>query len=334
MPAKIAAAPERQSPADQPGTGRRMQASVTVIVPAFNAEPFLAGAVASALAQTLPPAEVLVVDDGSSDRTAEIAAAFPPPVRCLRQANQGLPGARNTGIAAAQGEWLALLDADDAWPPDHLEQSLRCAARNGADFVFSDAQVVAPQRRWASWLERAGHGWLPQAGAEALARPYELLLQHGSFALPSTVVVRRAAVDAAGRFDASLRPGPEDLDLWLRLAPATRWAFNRATRIERTEGDTNLTGDRLGMAAGTARLWTKALDSAPPALSGSHRRLLRQRLAQAHWEQAYWSLQADQPAAAARAAALSLRQQWRWRTATYWMLATIPAGARLLRRRP
>jgi glycosyltransferase involved in cell wall biosynthesis len=307
--------------------------TVSVIVPAYNAAGVVATAVRAALEQTVPALEILVVDDGSRDATAAVAGGFPPPVRCLRQANQGLPGARNSGIAAAQGDWLAFLDADDAWPPDHLEQSLGCATRNGADFVFSDAQVIAPGRQWASWLERAGHGWLARAGAETLARPYELLLRHGSFALPSTVVVRRAAVDGAGRFDARLRPGPEDLDLWLRLAPTTRWAYNRATRIVRTEGDSNLTGDRLGMAAGTARLWTKALDGAPPGLSRGHRRLLRRRCAQAYWEQAYWSLQADQRAAAARAAGLSLRRQWRWRVAAYWMLATLPAGARLLRRR-
>jgi len=101
-----------------------LSADVSVIVPAYNAQATLAAALRSALQQSVPPLEVLVVDDGSVDGTAAVAETFGPQVRLIRQPNGGPGAARNTGIRAARGAWIGLLDADDTWLPTKLEHQL------------------------------------------------------------------------------------------------------------------------------------------------------------------------------------------------------------------
>lgn len=301
-----------------------MSVEISVIIPAYNAAPFLRNAIDSAMRQSLPPLEILVVDDGSRDETAAIAGSYGPPVRCLQRENGGLSAARNTGIHAARGEWLALLDADDLWPEDHLANQWAVASRAGADLVFSDARVVAPHREWESWLQRSGHSWIFGLDQLAFDDAFNRLLRRGSFALPSSVMVRREIVVASGGFDEGMRPGPEDLDLWLRLAPKTRWAFNQNSRICRAEHESNLTSNRLGMAMGAEKLWLKMLQSPPQAGGRDQCRIMRLRLAEAQWEQAYWGLRTGRRDLARRAARRSLDHGWRWRTALYWALAGLP----------
>src|SRR5687767_11564824 len=96
--------------------------SVSVIIPAYNAALWVGRAIESALRQTVPPAEILVVDDGSSDDTAKTVEPYAPLVRLIRRDNGGPAAARNTGAKASLGGWLALLDSDDAWLPTKLER--------------------------------------------------------------------------------------------------------------------------------------------------------------------------------------------------------------------
>ena len=96
--------------------------SISVVIPAYNAEGCVVRAVESVLAQSRPAMEVIVVDDGSRDATAAVAERFGPAVRVLRQANGGPAAARNHGVREAGGEWIAFLDADDAWLPQKLER--------------------------------------------------------------------------------------------------------------------------------------------------------------------------------------------------------------------
>jgi glycosyltransferase involved in cell wall biosynthesis len=110
---------------------------ISVIIPAFNREAYLAEAIESALRQTLPPGEIIVVDDGSTDRTGEIARSFGEKVRCITQDNQGVGAARNTGIKAAAGDKIALLDSDDVWMERKLEaQEAYLDAHPGVAMVF------------------------------------------------------------------------------------------------------------------------------------------------------------------------------------------------------
>lgn len=173
-------------------------AAVTVVIPAHNAEQWIAEAIQSALDQTCPPQEVLVVDDGSTDDTWRIASQFPPPVRVLRKANGGPASARNRGIAAASGRWIGLLDADDRWTPRKLERQLA---------------IAAPEVALVHTLE---------VGDEGRQLPEALTfddLWHDNLIANSSVLVRREALIALGGFDEDpLLKSVEDYHLWLRLA--------------------------------------------------------------------------------------------------------------------
>jgi glycosyltransferase involved in cell wall biosynthesis len=99
---------------------KQIRGLVSVVIPVYNGEDFLAEAIESVLAQDYASFEVIVVDDGSTDRSGAIADAFAAPVRCVHQPNRGQGAARNAGVENARGEYLAFLDADDLWAPDKL----------------------------------------------------------------------------------------------------------------------------------------------------------------------------------------------------------------------
>jgi len=101
---------------------------VTVVIPCYNGAAYLGAAIESALAQTHAPLEVLVIDDGSTDRSLDLARSYGPPVRVISQSNQGESVARNRGIDEARGDWIAFLDADDVWRPQKLQRQLAMTA--------------------------------------------------------------------------------------------------------------------------------------------------------------------------------------------------------------
>ncbi len=115
---------------------------VTVLIPAHNEELRLGTALEDVLAQSLVPLEILVIDDGSTDRTAEVAARYPG-VRVIAGSGAGISAARNLGLRAARGEWIAFLDADDRWQPERLAELARAvAAAPDVAFCFSDYVVT------------------------------------------------------------------------------------------------------------------------------------------------------------------------------------------------
>lgn len=176
--------------------------SISVVIPAYNAELTLANAIRSALAQTYQATEIIVVDDGSSDRTADIALNIGPKVRLLQQANGGCGEARNTGARAATGDWLAFLDADDAWLPNKLEKQLP---------YMADARVAVVNCRRNNKL---GHAIGDEIGFNRLWQRNDLIV--------SSSLVRRMAFEAAGGFWSERYC--EDYHLWLRLA-AQGWTI-------------------------------------------------------------------------------------------------------------
>jgi glycosyltransferase involved in cell wall biosynthesis len=170
--------------------------TVSGVIPAYNAEKFLAEAIESALAQTYPLAELVVVDDGSTDRTAEVAGRFPQ-VRVIRTPNRGQGAARNTGVDAAFGEWIAFLDADDSWHRQKNEVQLRSAS-SGVGVIYGD---------------RGGR------------ISFDSLWRRRTRIAPSGALVRRQALVEVGGFEESRDvSGVEDLNLWLRIA-LTDWRF-------------------------------------------------------------------------------------------------------------
>jgi glycosyltransferase involved in cell wall biosynthesis len=190
---------------------------VSVVIPAYNAAPYLAETLTSVRAQTAPHYEIIVVDDGSIDDTVSIAERFG--ARCLRQSNLGASTARNAAIRAARGQYVAFLDADDLWAPDKLEkQAAYLAAHPDTVWIYSDALVFDSATR--HMICRIGERIQLYSGD--ILRP--LLLR--SFIPSATPVVQRDALFEAGLFDeARERRIGEDWSLWLRIAERHPVAF-------------------------------------------------------------------------------------------------------------
>lgn len=182
--------------------------SVSVIIPTHNRAGVIRRAVDSALAQSVSELEVIVVDDGSDDGTAEALASYGESVRLLRQENQGVSSARNRGIRAAGGEWVALLDSDDFWLPEKLAAQLAMHEKNpGILLSQTDEHWVRNGERVnkAKRFRKKKHGWIFGPS---------LAMCHVS---PSSVLIHRSVLDEVGLFDEDL-PVCEDYDLWLRIA--------------------------------------------------------------------------------------------------------------------
>ena len=187
-----------------------------MVIPAHNAGEHLGQALESVLAQTLPADEILVVDDGSTDNTAEVARSYGSAVTYLYQDQRGAGAARNRGIEAATGDWVAFLDADDEWLPEKLAVQCEHLARH-EELVWT-----------------CGNFYLaPASGPHRLARSQELVQSlgvdcevfddylavfgRGLYAWTSTVLVRRAVLKEVGLFAEDM-PRGQDTDLWFRIA--------------------------------------------------------------------------------------------------------------------
>lgn len=191
---------------------------VSVITPVFNGAAWLGEALDSALAQSFYSLEVIVVNDGSTDKSLAIARAKARDddrVRIIDQANAGLPAARNRALVAARGGYLALLDADDAWLPDHLLLAMQ-AFENDPDLGLVHANIQHVDANGAS-LDIPVRTWCKGLDAfEALA------LRHEHVCCP-TAVFSRLAMETVGGFDLRFTGlGCEDRDLWLRIAARFR----------------------------------------------------------------------------------------------------------------
>jgi glycosyltransferase involved in cell wall biosynthesis len=192
---------------------------VSVIIPAFNDARYIAQAIESVLAQSHAEIDLIVVDDGSTDDTGNIARGYGTAVRLLRQENSGVAAARNRGVAAARGDYVAFLDADDYWHPLKIEAQLR--------HLMSCGQCVAVYcNKVEIRAESAGTWPSPKWGdtdAEALCTDPEAsgwlyrALLFDSIIHTTTIMVPRRMLDRIGTIDESLRKG-EDLDYWLRLS--------------------------------------------------------------------------------------------------------------------
>jgi glycosyltransferase involved in cell wall biosynthesis len=188
----------------------------SVVIAAFNAAGTVASAVGSVLAQTQPDLEVIVVDDGSSDRTSDVVAGIGDPrVRLLTQANRGTAAARNAGIASARGTYVAFLDSDDLYLPGYLELSEReLESVPDVGFAYTDAYVfddISGRVRRRSAMARNR----PPVPAPADRDQFLLALLERNFVFVAAVVPRDV-LGAVGGFDESLR-AIEDYDLWLRI---------------------------------------------------------------------------------------------------------------------
>jgi glycosyltransferase involved in cell wall biosynthesis len=213
---KSSATPGEAVSRQQDASGNTAGDLVTVIIPSYNMARFLPQAVQSALSQSYVNLEVQIVDDGSTDDTAEVARQWEadPRVRVHRQANGGLPHARNEGIRLSTGRFIALLDADDIWVPEKLSwQMALFRDRPEVGVVYSAYEKIDDEGRpLPNPPMRMHRGWISGA----------LLIEN--LVPASSAVVRRECFARCGAFDVALRTG-EDYEMWLRLSAHYQFDF-------------------------------------------------------------------------------------------------------------
>jgi len=186
---------------------------ISVIIPAYNTMTYLPETVESVLRQTYTDFEVLIINDGSSDHIVQWASQIADfRVRLISQENQGLPGARNTGIAQAQGEYIAFLDADDLWEPTKLEEQVRC---------LEDNPTVGLVHTWMLLVDEQGKSTGRVMTSNAEGDVWKQVVERNVIACPS-VMVCRDCFETVGVFDRNLR-SIEDWDMWIRIA--SRYPF-------------------------------------------------------------------------------------------------------------
>lgn len=237
--------------------------NVSIIIPNYNHTRFVRQAIESALNQTIRPQEIIIVDDGSTDNSREVVTSYGDKVHYIWQENQGLAGARNTGIKAAESEYVGLLDADDIWLPEYLEKMLALANQHPDGAVFY-CTAQAMDENGQPLPQVFGGPVLP---SEAI---YGKILR-ANYLIPSTILLRRSTAMEAGLFDQHLR-SCEDWDLWLRLLPGhkfygsqerlVRYRVHGASLSTNPEGmqraATSVIEKNFGLGRGDPKAWSEA----------------------------------------------------------------------------
>ncbi len=240
---------------------------VSVIIPTYNRAALVQEAVAAVLAQTCRDWELLVVDDGSTDGTSNALAGLGGSLRVLRSPRRrGVSAARNLGIAAARGEWLAFLDSDDLWLPEKLERQMA--------FMAAHPRLLISQTE-ETWVRRGVRVNPPRTHKKEGGRIFLRSLER-CLVSPSAVVVHRSLLDEHGGFDENL-PAAEDYDLWLRLA----WRYEVGLLPEPLVIKRGGHPDQLSRQWGLDRWRIQALIKllAEPELPDSYRDAARRTLA-------------------------------------------------------
>ena len=184
---------------------------ISIIIPAYNAEKYLANTIQSVINQTFTDWELIIINDGSTDGTLELINNFKDKdsrIKVFSHENAGVAHSRNRGIAEAKGEFIAFLDADDLWTIDKLEIQLKALQENSyASVAYS----------WVDYIDEAGKFLYPGSHITVNGDAYPKLLINNFLENGSNPLVRREALAKVGDFDVNLPPA-EDWDLYLRLA--------------------------------------------------------------------------------------------------------------------
>ncbi|HEY9633635.1 MAG TPA: glycosyltransferase family 2 protein [Coleofasciculaceae cyanobacterium] len=227
---------------------------VSVVIPAYNAMTYLPETVDSVLRQTFTDFEVLIINDGSSDHIMQWASQVTDPrVRIVSQLNQGVSAARNTGIAHAQGEYIAFLDADDLWEPSKLEKQVNSLETNPSVGLVYTWTVLINQfgqstgRVWVSHVE--GNVW-------------EHIVVNDMISNGSSPMVRRKCFETVGVFDPTINSS-EDRDMWTRIAVHYPFAVVKEFLTFYRRHPHNTTNQRQKMIQDLRQVIEKTFQSAP-----------------------------------------------------------------------
>jgi GT2 family glycosyltransferase len=243
---------------------------VSIVIPLYNKADFILKTLRSAVDQIDVEFEIVIVDDGSTDGGARLVeSSGGPRLRLIQQANAGVSAARNRGVAAAEGKWIAFLDADDLWSHDHLACLLNAAKDSTAIAAFSNLQLQS----------RAGRPLIDRkVAAQKVDDYFSFALSNGGYPVSSSsILVLRDELLAAGLFAVGISAG-EDIDMWCRLACQGPFVYN--AKLSATYNDARSPNNRIsgGVHEVARPLFAQRLPymiregRVPPALVESGRR--------------------------------------------------------------
>ena len=219
---------------------------ISAVIPAYNAEPFLRRSIDSAMAQTFKPLEIIIIDDGSTDGTAEIAKSYGDAVSYVYQENAGASAARNTGISASQGDWIAFLDVDDEWRPHHLENAVNIL-ENHPELKWYGApvnQYIQETGKLIAEYVKKEPGILID---NAYFEDYMVAFPPYAHLSPQTMVIHKSVFEKVGKFDPKRQVGC-DIDMWYRIGlhfPKVGYCHEVAANIYRRSTSLSYTTIKL-----------------------------------------------------------------------------------------
>ncbi len=292
---------------------------VSVVVPVYNGEAFVTQAVDSVLAQTYAPWELILVDDGSSDRSGELCQSLAerhPGVRCLRQENQGPAAARNTGLSLCRGEFVAFLDCDDAWLPQKLARQMPLFTDPAVGLVYSSLFLRQGDRLVDKTPSKVFHH----------GRCFAEILKY-NFIPNSTVVVRRTLLEQAGPFDQRRElVGTEDKLMWLKIARLAEIACVREPLMIYNYQGQGVSSNQQAMLTGELLCLQEIAGLYPPA-TPPERSQLRAAYAAVYRHYAHNFFTLGDMRSARRCYGLSMAHgDWSPRNLLYSAASLLPAG--------
>jgi glycosyltransferase involved in cell wall biosynthesis len=308
-----------QDSSDVGSESRSPRPLVSVVIPAYNCAQYIAQAIQSLLDQSFTNLEIIIVNDGSPDTPALEAALRPFESRILylKQASKGPASARNTGIRRAQGKYVAFLDGDDYWAPEHLAMQIRMLEQEpGLELAYCDCVLIKDEKAYTHAFRLQ-----PQAARVSL----ESLLSEESAISTSSTVVSRAAIVSAGLFDESF-VRCEDFDMWLRLAyRGVRMNFHSDAPVYHRMNSAGLSANRTAMIQDLIRVYQKSVSTMD--LSEEQRQIVRDMVERAEAEYSVEKLKecleredyAEARLAAERA--LALKGTWKLRLSAFALKA-------------
>jgi glycosyltransferase involved in cell wall biosynthesis len=234
--------------------GKKMP-KVSVVVPAYNAMKYLPETVESVLQQTLTDFEVLIVNDGSSDKIVEWGSQITDPrIRVITQENQGTAAARNRGITESQGEYIAFLDADDIWEPTKLEKQANCLDHNS---------LVGLVDAWTAYMDEGGKltGIVMKHNDEGDVYKKVFESCDSTVCCGSSPMIRRVCFDTLGLFDENSYI--EDVDMWVRIACRYHYGVVKEVMVRYRQHPHNKSKDCQSMLEGFRRLIEKTYQALP-----------------------------------------------------------------------
>jgi glycosyltransferase involved in cell wall biosynthesis len=304
-----------------PSTVGQSESLVSVVIPAFQCAEYISQAIQSVLSQTYPEFEIIIINDGSPD-TPELEAVLTPyfpKIRYFKQSTTGPAGARNTGIREARGKYVAFLDSDDYWSPEHLARQLAFFRRDSTlDVTYCDYMLIKNERPFARAFDM-------QSQSQTVS--FEALLVEDCAIGMSTAVCRRESILKAGLFDEELLRC-EDFEMWLRMSLlGARMAYNADVQVFHRINEAGLSADKWSMKKDRIRVYQKIAStfSISERQRGIVRELITRTEADCHVDELKQALEKRDYASALAAARHASETSKNWKVrASMWGLRIMP----------